>query len=333
MKLSNPMCEFSSWLKGMALTTLVGRNLRPRRRDIMPFDEFIIAIFVLVDDTLKRLFGSTTPWRRRGPQPILSDSEVLTMEIIGEFRGLDTDKGIFEYFRAHWLDLFPQLARVARTTFVRQASRLAQVKVHLWQALGEQLPYEGAISLLDSFPLYVCQFARAKRCRRFREEAAFGHDELLKQTFYGFRWHLRVCWPGVIRAVVLAPANISDLEMALPLLGKARGWALGDRNYWSPERPPQIQGQTGVELLAPFKQRSREPAALRWPRWLTQVRRRIETVIGQLTERYHAKRTWARDTWHLLSRVWRKVLSHTVAMLLSHQRGHELLQFERLVVA
>ena len=39
---------------------------------------FMIAVFCLVDDWLadKRL-------RQRGPQPTLSDSEVLTMEIIG----------------------------------------------------------------------------------------------------------------------------------------------------------------------------------------------------------------------------------------------------------
>jgi hypothetical protein len=37
-------------------------------------------------------------------------------------------------------------------------------------------------------------------------------------------------------------------------------------------------------------------------RRLVQARRRIETVIGQLVERYHAKRVWARDAWHLWSR-------------------------------
>jgi len=97
----------------------------------MPLDEFIVAVFVLVDDTVKRLFGNRTPWRRRGPQPTQSDSEVLTMEIVGEFRGLDTDKGIFEYFRIHWATFFPDLKRIGRTAFVRQASRLAPVKRRL----------------------------------------------------------------------------------------------------------------------------------------------------------------------------------------------------------
>ncbi len=54
------------------------------------------------------------------------------------------------------------------------------------------------ISIIDSFPVPVCRFARAKRCKRFAGEAAFGYDEMAKQTFYGFRAHLRIAWPGVM---------------------------------------------------------------------------------------------------------------------------------------
>ncbi len=53
-----------------------------------------------------------------------------------------------------------------------------------------------------------------------------------------------------------------------------------------------------------------------WPRWLVQKRRRVETVISQLAERYGAKKVWARDRWHLTSRWLRKVLSHTVSFCL-----------------
>jgi hypothetical protein len=62
-------------------------------------------------------------------------------------------------------------------------------------------------------------------------------------------------------------------------------------------------------------------------------RRRIETVIGQLTERYHLKRVWARDAWHLWSRWLRKLLSHTIAVWLSQQQGLPLLRFAHLVTA
>ena len=145
-------------------------------------------------------------------------------------------------------------------------------------------------SILDSFPVPVCRFGRAYRCRRLAELAAFGRDEGAKQTYYGLRAHLRVCWPGVIADGHLAPANLHGLAMAEDLLAGAHGWALGDRSYWSPARAGLLADQ-GVWLLAPSRSAGRPGPRL--PRRLTQARRRIETVIGQLVERYHATRVWA----------------------------------------
>jgi hypothetical protein len=52
------------------------------------------------------------------------------------------------------------------------------------------------VSILDSFPIPVCRFGRAYRCRRLAGLAAFGRDEGAKQTYYGLWAHLRVGWPG-----------------------------------------------------------------------------------------------------------------------------------------
>jgi Transposase DDE domain len=83
---------------------------------------------------------------------------------------------------------------------------------------------------VDSFPLPVCQFARAYRCHRFKGEAAYGQDELVRQTFYGFRLHVRLCWPGIITRFGLAPANISELGMVPDLAEQTTGFLVGDRN-------------------------------------------------------------------------------------------------------
>jgi len=72
------------------------------------------------------MFEGRTPWRRRGPQPTLSDSEVLTMEVVGEFLGYDTDEGIFDYFYWHWLDLFPALAWLKFTALSSSAKAKAK---------------------------------------------------------------------------------------------------------------------------------------------------------------------------------------------------------------
>ena len=166
----------------------------------------LITVYCLIDDCLggRRL-------RQRGPNPILADSEVLTIECVGELLGIDTDKGLYEYFRRHYCDWFPGLARIHRTTFVRQAANLWAVKAQLRQHVLGQVRFDPAISILDSFPMPVCRFGRAYRCQRLAELAAFGRDEGAKQMFYGLRAHLRVCWPGVIADGHLAPANLHDL--------------------------------------------------------------------------------------------------------------------------
>jgi hypothetical protein len=64
---------------------------------------------------------------------------------------------------------------------------------------------------------------------------------------------------------------------------------------------------------------------------MTPTRRRVETVIGQLVERYHAKRVWARDAWHLWSRWQRKLLSQTLAVYLCQQHRLTSLRFADLL--
>jgi hypothetical protein len=54
-----------------------------------------------------------------------------------------------------------------------------------------------------------------------------------------------------------------------------------------------LLAEQGVWLLAPS--RSVKGPGPRLPGRLVQARRRVETVIGQLVERYQAKRVWARD--------------------------------------
>lgn len=252
----------------------------------MGLDTLIVTVFCLVDDTLAALLDGRR-LRQRGPQPTLCDAEVLTMEVVGEYLGLDQERQMFNYFCRYYPHFFPALRSLHRTTFTRQAANLWQMKARLWQQLLRVMELNRALSLVDSFPVPVCRFARARRCRRLRAQAAYCFDEMAKQTFFGVRLHLRVCWPGVIVNFEVAPANVHELRCAEDLLDGARGCALGDHNYWSPALAGQIRVE-GLRLLTPFRKASRERKP--WPRRLVNTRRRIETVIGQLTERFHAKR-------------------------------------------
>ena len=140
--------------------------------------------------------------------------------------------------------------------------------------------------------------------------------------------HLRVTWPSVITAAALGPANDADRADARQLLAGLKGWALGDGGYWSPALRAELAA-ADVDLLAP--PRGKAARAPRWPPWLVQARRRIETVLGQLTERYGAKRIRARDPWHRAARWLRKLVSHTMAVLLCQRDGLAPLAFAQLI--
>jgi hypothetical protein len=292
----------------------------------MDLSTFIVAVFCLIDDRLVDL-GRL---RGRGPTPTLCDSEVLTIEVVGEFLGLDEDTELFAYFRRHYAHFFPNLLHVHRTTFTRQAANLWKAKEHLWQELLAETPHDPTFALCDSLPLPVCLFARAYRCRRFEGEAAFGKDTLLKQTFYGFRVHVRVCWPGVITRLSVAPANAHDLCVLPEIAESTSGLLVGDRNYHSPKTKEEL-ANIGIELLAPYSSKKRDPNPKR-SAFLSRLRYRIDTAFSQLTGRYSIKRVWARDLWHLASRLVRKVLSHTVAFLLNHRMGNQPLQLSKLLL-
>jgi len=80
-------------------------------------DTFIVIAFCLIDD---RLDGERI--RQRGPKPKLSDSEVLTIEAVSEFLGINIGQGLYACFRRNYREWFPILNRVHRTTFCRQAA-------------------------------------------------------------------------------------------------------------------------------------------------------------------------------------------------------------------
>ncbi len=143
----------------------------------MTYEDYLLHLFYLIDSELKAL---NLPLRRRGPDPRLHDSEVITMELAGEFLGLDTDKGIWQYFRRHHQREFPALRQTDRTRFARHAADLWHVKQLLQDRIAALLPSQDPVCpdasrlwLFDTFPLRVCRFKRAPQHKLFRGIAAY----------------------------------------------------------------------------------------------------------------------------------------------------------------
>jgi hypothetical protein len=134
----------------------------------------------------------------------------------------------------------------------------------------------------------------------------------------------------VISRISVAPANAHEVSVLPEIAEGTSGLIIGDRNYHSPKTSQELAGM-GVELLAPYSSKKRDPTPNK-SALLSRLRYRIDTVFSQLTERYSVKKVWARDLWHLAGRLLRKVLSHTVAFLFNHQMGIPPLQLSKLLI-
>ncbi len=294
----------------------------------MSIDHFIITVFCLIDDELQKLLVGKK-LRQRGPSPGLKDSEVITMELVGEFLGMDRDKTIWEYFRRHWTHFFPKIPD--RSNFVRQASNLHVVKRLLQENLATSLSaFEDGLHMIDGLPIPVCKFARAHFSKIFKGDAAYGYCATKKEHYYGFRGHIVISSKGVVTAATFTKANVDERDVSPEIVGKIRGLLLGDKGFIRPELEKLLKKQ-GLHLQTPLRENMKDDRPKSFLQWLVGTRRLVETVIGQLTERFHIEKVWARDVWHQCSRFWRKLLAHTIGIRLNLNARNEPLQFERLL--
>jgi hypothetical protein len=241
-------------------------------------EEFIIAVFCCVDEWLKPL-SEEYPLRSKGFAPALSDSEVITMEIVAEYQGIDADKAIWQYFRRHWQAWFPGLG--SRSTFVRQAANLWQYKAMMMQRVAQHLgAYDDDVHLVDGIPIPLCQFTRAPQCRSFRGEAGYGYCAAKHQTYYGFHGHLLITISGVITGFTLTEASGSEREALWEMVQHLHGLLIGDKGYLSVSLQQELR-QAGIDLETALRsnmQDSRDPAVVTL---LQRVRRLIESKKGK----------------------------------------------------
>lgn len=296
-------------------------------------DTFIIAIYCLVDDYYHQLFPNRV--RHRGFKPELTDPEALTIEIVGEFQGLERDKAIFEYFYHHYRSWFPTLKD--RTLLVRQWANLWRVKMIIWQAIVED---SGAcydtVQVIDTVPVPLCRLQRAARRRIFvgdlLVEPDVGYCASKDEFYFGVKGGLRIASNGMIVHAPLLPARPHDSQLVDELLvGVLRGTAvLGDKAFIDQEKQEALHEEAGVLLLTPLR-RNMKRTSFALPTFAKGIRQLIETVVSQLAERFHVQTMRVRKGWTLIAKWYRKILAHTACVWLNLQFGRSPLDFDGLV--
>src|SRR5688572_20433318 len=150
------------------------------------WEDIFTIWFVLVDDAYGALETHFGAWRTRGPQPTLHDSEVITVALIIDtfFHGHEA-LGL-SFLRQYHPDLFPTLPRAGHFNARRRlvGPLMEQLRRYLTQSWGLISP-EDRTRLLDSAPISVCTYTRAKDNRTLAGAAYFGVMATRKAKLFG----------------------------------------------------------------------------------------------------------------------------------------------------
>jgi len=104
---------------------------------------------------------------------------------------------------------------------------------------------------------------------------------------------------GSITAAGFTPANVDERDACPALIENLRGLLLGDKGFIRPSLKEKLAEQ-GLYLQTPLRENMEEKRSVQFLRWMMSKRRLIETVIGQLSERFHIENKSSR---HMASDV------------------------------
>lgn len=294
----------------------------------MSIEDLIITIYCRIEEMYQEIVKGIK-LRLRGTPPSLSDGEVLTMLVVGEYLGLGSDKKIWSYFSQHWLEWFPKMS--CRTSFARQSANLIKVLSQMQQMLSRKLCDNTDLYLFDGFPIPICHIKRYKWTSPFKGLGAIGYCAAKDQKYFGYKGHLLISSAGVTKAFSIAPANRDERDILPEVAFGLTGDLIADKGLIRSELHLELESQ-GLSLHTPLRKNMKDSRPKEFLFQIMNVRRKVETVIGQLVERFKIQSIRAKDTWHLMMKVGRKIFAHTVCFLINQSINSETpLQIEKLL--
>jgi len=282
-------------------------------KEIEDFKDLVTIVYIIIDDIYQEVTPTYIRNRRNADNSILSDSEVITISIVGELLTIDSEKAWLGFCKKNLKDLFPKLCDRTRFNRIRRSLHavIDEIRKRLSTVTGNQ---DSPIRVVDSIPLPVCKFGRAKFHKTFiGHGATYGNCPSKKETYFGYKLHLLVTLNGFVTDFELTSSNIDDRDALWDILKDyASITVLGDKGYTHKDLVPEIKRVKNIDLI-PLKRKNEK---IQYPKTFRQLifklRRRIETTASQLTDQLNIERVRAKSLWGLITRLKTKLLAYNI---------------------
>jgi hypothetical protein len=302
-------------------------------------DTFLTTLYVLVDDFCML---ALSPAPHPGPQAALSQSEVVTLALFGQWQGFGSERGFYRDAQRHLRAAFPALP--AREQYNRQGRQQQAALVACLLSLVRLLAAQRCASeALDSSG-GPTRAAQRRGAGWLPGLAAIGWSTRLG-WYAGVHLLLAVNPLGVMTGFGCGAASTKDQPLAETFFALRHQPHPGLASVGAPAQSPDVgdkgfEGQAnqrtwwttyGAQVICPPKRNSKRP----WPkplrRWLAGVRQMVETVHAKLQHTFRLDRERPHALSGLQARLAAKMALHNFCMWLHEQLGRPRLAFTDLV--
>ena len=212
-------------------------------------------VFVYLLNTIETLYQTSVPLEvqnRKNIQLATSDCLVIACYLWGVLHFCETLKAKHQLA----LTLFPDFIEYSR--FTRRCAALLPSLQLMRQALVFKEIKDIDVSIIDSFPIPLCQPVRNVRSKVLGAYANIGYNATKDQYYYGCKCHALVSETGYVIDYLVTPASVADSTMTEELLTQfTTPTVLGDMGYLGQALHDRLQLK-GVELVTPTRKNMKQ---------------------------------------------------------------------------
>ena len=276
------------------------------------FNDIYSMILPIVKKILSPLLNSRDNIPRRGPNPILSDAQLIAISLTSDVLFFDSENYLFNKLKKYK----PIANLVHRTTYNRRRRKLAKYIEIIQHMMAEAVVPAEHYHVVDSFPLPICRFARAGRSKICKESfdtaPNFGYCAAQRNTYFGYKLHAVCTIQGVFKHFQISKASIADVHYLQEIKHSFHNCIfLGDKGYLSNPLQLDLFEQHNLQLITP--KRRNQPDYEKYPGIFRKHRKRIETLFSQLEGQFIIRRNYAKSYSGLATRIVSKITALTCA--------------------
>ena len=277
----------------------------------------LYANFVKILDVCKKFSKNLVNERgnlpRRGPVPRFSDLEVIALSLTAEKYSIDSESLLFSLLEEYYKTDFPSLISRRQYNDRRKftANLCEQVRKNIAQAIDGDEDY----FCIDSKPIPVCRFARAKRCKLgkndFETAPNYGFCAAQNTHYYGYKLHALCGLNGVIHSYDLSKASVDDRYWLQDIKYEyQQSTIIGDKGYLSASVQLDLFETSEIRLEVPYRLNQKNWKPTFKP--FAKARKRVETLFSQLDDQFMVCRNYAKQQVGLFARIISKISALTV---------------------